>query len=170
MKTKIAVSILIASIFASTPLLAGEGGPDSHDGSRSGVRGPTGGMGMHEKVDPERMVRHISGFLELDESTTQELTNVALAAQPQLLALREKSRANRAAIMAIDGSADDYSVTLHELAAESGQIATEMTLLLTQLRVDIHSKLTEEQQQKLAERMQHRREGKRRAPGADLEQ
>jgi len=168
MKKITVATILIASLFASNPLLAGEGDRGSH----AGMRGPSGGMGMHGMPDPERMVRHISVFLELDDATTEELGNIVLSAKPQLLALREKAQANRDAIAALDGTESDYGVTIHALAVESGQIATESTLLLSQLRVDIRSKLTDEQKLELAEgmdRMRHRREGKRRAHGGEEE-
>ncbi len=168
---KITVAIiLVASLLASNSLLAGDGERDSQGGSHPGMRGPAGEMGMFGMPDPERMVRHLSRMLELDDATTQEIENVVLAAKPQLLALREKARANREAIATVDGTASDYGVTIHALAVESGQIATEMTLLSSQLRVDIHSKLTEEQRQVLAEsigRMRHHREGKRRAHGGE---
>ena len=172
MKTMTVATLLSVALIASSPVLAGEGDRGSQGGSHAGMRGPGAGVGMHGMPDPERMVRHISSWLGLDETQTQELTNVVLAAKPQLLALREKARTNREAIAALDGSASDYGVNIHNLAVENGQIATEMTLLLSQLRVDIHSKLTEQQRQKLAEgadRMRHRRDGKRRAPSGETE-
>jgi len=161
-------------MLASNSLMAGDddGDHDSHSGSHPGMRGPAGEFGMFGMPDPERMVRHISRMLELDDTTTQELTNVVQAAKPQLLALREKARANREAIGATDTTASDYGVTIHALAVESGQIATETTLLLSQLRLDIHSKLTEEQRQALSAsmgRMRHHREGKRRAHSGETE-
>jgi hypothetical protein len=172
MKIKTVTSILIASLLASNPLLAGEGNHESHDASHAGMRGPAGGMGMQGMPDPERMVGHISKMLELDDATTQELANVVLAAKPQMLALREKARANHEAIAALDGTESDYDVSIRALAVESGQIATEMVLLSSQLRVDIQSKLNEEQRLELADgmdRMRHRREGKRRAHSGETE-
>ena len=123
-------------------------------------------------LDPERMVRHISSWLELDDAQTQELTNVVRAAEPQIHALRERAETNRGAIEALDGTARDYGASIQNLAVENGQIATEMTLLMSQLRVDIQSKLTAEQQLKLAEgkeRMRRRWAGKRRAPAEETE-
>jgi Spy/CpxP family protein refolding chaperone len=172
MKKITVATILSVALYASSPIMAGEGDRDSHGGSHAGMRSPGAGIGMHGVPDPERMVRHISSWLELDEAQTQELANVVLAARPQLLALREKALVNREAIAALDGSASDYGVNIHNLAVENGQIATEMTLLISQLRVDIHSKLTEEQRQMLAEgadRMRHRRDGKRRAQPGETE-
>lgn len=173
MKILTVAIILSIALLSANALLACEGGHESGDGPPAGMRGPAGGMGMHAMPDPERMVRHISAFLELDDATTQELSNVVLAAEPQLRALRDKARANREAIAAVDGSASDYGATIHELALESGQIATETTLLLSQLRVDINSKLSEEQQLQLTERMsnmRHRWGGKRRAHEAETGQ
>ena len=76
----------------------------------------------------------------------------------------------------MDVNASDYGTKIQSLAAENGEIATEMTLLTSQLRVDIHAKLTPLQQQKLADgagRMrQHRdehREKHRRAHDAEVE-
>lgn len=172
MKTMTVATLLFASLFAGNPIMAGEGERAAHGGSHAGMRGPGAGFGMHGMPDPERMVGHISSWLELDETQTQELTNVVLAVKPQLLALREKARANREAIAALDGSASDYGVNIHNLAVENGQIATEMTLLVSQLRVDIHSKLTDEQRQKLTEganRMRHGRGGQRRAQTSETE-
>lgn len=169
MKTMAFISFLLVSLMMSNPTFAGEGERPPH----GGMKGPGAAMGMRGIQDPERMVAHISRWLELDDEQTQELTNVVLAAKPQLMALRERTRANHEAITALDGNDSDYGAKIHSLAAESGQVATEMTLLVSQLRVDIRAKLTEEQRQKLtegADRMRQRRDGIRRAPGGDTEQ
>ena len=169
MKTMTLINLLLVSLMMSNPAFASEGERPPH----AGMKGTGAAMGMRGIQDPERMVAHISKWLELDDAQTQELTNVALAAKPQLLALRERARANHEAIAVLDGNDSDYGAKIHSLAAESGQIATEMTLLVSQLRVDIHAKLTEEQRQKLtegADRLRPRRDGTRRAPGGDTEQ
>jgi len=118
------------------------------------MHGPGGGMAMHGMQDPALMVRHISRWLELDDSRTQELTNLVMAARPQMIALREKARENRSAIAGLDTDARDYPDRLQGLAAKNGEIATEMTVLMGQLRADIHSRLTAEERQKLADRTQ----------------
>jgi Spy/CpxP family protein refolding chaperone len=156
-----------ALLLISGPALAGDGQHDSH----AGMRGHGGGlMPMQGEPDPERMVRHISRWLSLDETQTQELSNVVIAAKPQLKALRERARVNHDAIKALDVAASDYGARIENLATDNGQLATEMTLLLAQMRRDIYSKLSPEQQQKLteeADEMRQRRAGRRR--GADKE-
>lgn len=129
------------------------GGDDAHHDKRSHA----GGRSMHGMPDVARMVRHISHRLELDEAQSEELKNVVLSAKPQLAALRKKSRANREAIAALDLNSSDYAANIQSLAVDSGEIATEMTLLLSQIRLDIHSRLTPEQQQKLADTTDHMR-------------
>ena len=170
MKTRTLVSAMMVALIITGPAMAGEGDRESHGGSHGGMRGQ--GMSMHGMPDPEQMVAHISRWLELDDAQTLELENVVVAAQPQMLALRERARTNRAAIAALDGQASDYSTQIETLAIENGQIATEMTVLVSQLRVDIHSKLTDEQRQRLTEGADHMRrrwDRKRRAPDATAE-
>jgi Spy/CpxP family protein refolding chaperone len=157
MKTIIATTMLACSFFIAEPTLAGDGEP--HPEGRGGWRGPGPGMPMAGMQDPERMVGHISRWLELDDMQTQELRNVALAAKPQLQTLRDKALANHEAVIALDGNSGDYAAKIKNLALENGQIATEMTLLASQLRVDIRSKLTEEQRVKLSEGADRMRRG-----------
>lgn len=146
--------LLSAMLVATTvPVMAGDGEHDSHHGQRS----QGGDRSMFGMPDPARMVRHMSRRLELDEAQSQQLNNVVVAATPQLTALHEKSRANREAIAALDLDAGDYDSSIQRLAAESGEIAIARTLLLSQLRRDIHSRLTPEQQQKLADTADHMR-------------
>ena len=170
MKTRTLVTAMMVALIIAGPAIAGEGDRESHGGSHGGMRGQ--GMSMHGMPDPEQMVAHISRWLELDDAQTKELKNVALVAQPQMLALRERARTNREAIAALDGQASDYGTQIEALAIENGQIATEMTMLVSQLRVDIHSKLTDEQRQKLTEggdQMRQRWNRKRRAPDTTAE-
>ncbi len=60
--------------------------------------------------------------------------------------------------MSLDVSASDYDARIQSLALEKGQLATEVTLLVAQVRADIHSKLTPAQQQKLAEGANRKRQ------------
>jgi len=130
---------------AAGPLYAQDEAPERRHGP--GKRGPSM---MHGMEDPTRMIAHIGRWLELDEQQQQELENIALASKPQLSALRDKGRANHDAIRNLDPASSDYDVSIHALAAENGQIATELTLLMAQLKSDIHAVLTPEQQQQLA--------------------
>lgn len=159
--------VVAATLVISGPALAGDGQHDSHDS----MRGHGGGfMAMQGVPDPERMLRHISRWLSLDETQTQELRNVVIAAKPQLNALREKARANHEAMATLDVNASNYEARVENLATDNGQLATELTFLLAELRRDIYSRLSPDQQQKLAEggiEMRKRRAG--RWQGADKE-
>ena len=139
-KTVAIVAIIILASISGTAL-AGD--------SRSAMRDR--GPGMFGDADPQRMVARISRYLELDEAQHQELENIALAAEPGISALRQRAKDNRAAIAELDPADPGYSAELQNLATESGQIATEMTMALATLKADVHALLTEEQQQKLAE-------------------
>ena len=81
-----------------------------------------------------------------------------LAAQPQLNDLRKKMNANHIAVAEADAANDDYDARVHALATESGQLATEMTLLRAQIKAGIQSHLTPSQQQELTDFMQQRRQ------------
>ena len=83
------------------------------------------------------MVARISRYLELDEAQHQELENIALAAEPGISALRQRAKDNRAAIAELDPADPGYSAELQNLATESGQIATEMTMALATLKADV---------------------------------
>lgn len=158
MKIKTAQALL-AILLVATGLATAE---EKADGEHHGKHHFGAGMSGHDMPDPARMVRHISHQLELDESLSQELVQIVQTAKPQLLALHEKARANRVAIEALDIDGSDYSEQIRALAVESGEIATERTLLMSQLRVDIRARLTPEQRQKLAETksaMRRNREG-----------
>lgn len=152
MKIKMTWVLLSAVLLATGTALAGQSDQDAHHERAHG-----GARQMHGMHDPARMVKHISRRLELDAAQAQELSNVVLAVQPQLTALHKKSRTNREAIAALDLDASDYAADIQRLALESGEIATERTLLMSQLRLDIHSRLTPEQQQKLADTTDHMR-------------
>lgn len=168
MNTKTVQIVIAAALLISGPALAGDGKHDSH----SGPRGHGGGIMATQGVpDPVRMVRHISRWLSLDETQTQELSNVVLAVEPQLKVLREKARANHEAIASLDVNASDYGARIENIATDNGQLATELTLLLAQVRRDIYAKLSPEQQQKLSEGADEMRQRwARRRRGAEREE
>lgn len=153
MKTKKAVLLTIVSVAVlSTAAFAaaGEGrrGPDRDFG------GP--GFGMPE---PGKMIERMADRLDLDEAQHESLTNIVSAAKPQIDALREKARANRKALRALDATDPEVQT----IAISNGELATEGTLLFTQIRSDINAVLTDEQRAKLAEAKENRKErGERR--------
>jgi len=116
------------------------------------------GPGMRGQGDPDRMVEFMARKLELDDTQTQTLRNIAEAARPGMEELRDKARANREAIAALDVSDPDYGAKLQNLSEENGYLASQATLLFGQLRADISAELTDEQRVKLAEGMSRMRE------------
>ena len=150
----------IALIALTLPAFAQDDGPRGRHGD-----GPMHPGMMQGMEDPERMIRGLGRWLELDEQQQQQLENIALAARPQFDALRERAMSNHEGIRTLDAADAGYETRLHELAAENGQIATEMTLLGARFRADINAILTPEQQQQLREghdRMREKFERKRR--------
>lgn len=103
--------------------------------------------------NPEEMIMRIADRLDLDETQRQEVRNIMEAAKPSFSALRERSRASRQAFFALDVSDPDYGAKLQDLSAQSGELVAELTMLAGQLRADVSAVLTDEQRQKLAERM-----------------
>lgn len=129
----------------------------AQDNSGPGMRHEKGmerhhreGPGMHA---PEEMLSRMTEMLDLDENQSQSIRNIVDAAKPQFDSLRERSRANRDALRDLDINDPDYNAKLQNLSAESGQLASEMTLLHGQVRADIGAVLTAEQRQELSEHM-----------------
>ena len=83
---------------------------------------------------PEEMLSRMTEMLDLDENQSQSIRNIVDAAKPQFDSLRERSRANRDALRDLDINDPDYNAKLQNLSAESGQLASEMTLLHGQVR------------------------------------
>jgi len=153
MTTKNVLAVLIASVLVCGFASAQEGDSGHRDVGRHGPGAPPFPM-----ADPERMIEHMSEQLQLDETQKQELRNAVSAARPQLEALRDREMANRMALQALDTADPDYGVKVQDIAIDNGQIATELTLAMSALRVDIHSKLTPEQQKMLSESLDGRHE------------
>lgn len=108
-----------------------------------------------EMRGPEEMLSRMTEKLGLDATQEQSVRDLMEAARPQFDSLRDRSRANRDAIRDLDVNDPGYDSTLKELATESGQLATEMTLLHGRLRAEINAVLTPEQRQQLADQMQN---------------
>lgn len=154
MKTKSSIAVVAAFLLTGGTAFAGDG----EHGPRAGMLGAGGPPLMRGLADPDRMIERMSRRLDLDETQEQEVRNILLAAEPEFTALRERATANRDALAALDSDEADYDAELQNLAAEKGQLTTEMVLLASQLRADIRSTLTPEQQQQMAEAMSRRRD------------
>ncbi len=154
--SKSMITIITCLVVLSTTggtLLAQEADENSREHERrwEGKRGPGRDFGDREAMS-ERMAEHLG----LDESQAQEVRNIMEAAKPEFEVLRQRARANREAMRALDTNSADYGVALQNLSTESGQLATEMALLQGKVRSDINAVLTPEQQQKLADRPDRR--------------
>ena len=111
-----------------------------------------GNAGMvHGGRDFEHIVEHMSRRLELDDAQKQAIRNIVEAAKPEAEALREQAESNRAAMHALDIEDADYAVKLQNLAAKSGELVTQVTLLHGRVMADVSAELTDEQKTKMSE-------------------
>ncbi len=143
-KTTIALMAAVSLAVISTAALAERGGPPGMFGGFPG---------------PGLMLEHMADHLDLDDAQRDAVNNILEAAKPEIEALREKARANREALEALDANDAAYSTELNNIAMSNGELATEGTLLFTRIRADVHAVLTDEQIAKLErgkERMKKR--------------
>ena len=118
---------------------------DAHPagGLKRGFGGPGAGF-------PGAMLEHMTEHLDLDETQRQSVQNILEASKPEFEALRERFKANREVLRALDPADAAYAVDLEAAAAENGRLATEATLMHSRVRAEIDAVLTEEQREKLA--------------------
>ena len=83
------------------------------------------------------------------------------AAAPEFEAVRNRSRENREAIRALDVSDPGYGPSLQDLAARSGELAAELTLLTGRVRAEVAGVLTEEQLATLEDKLSRMGERRR---------
>ncbi len=121
-------------------------------GSERGWHRGHAGMRPDFSGDPARMVEMMNRHLDLDETQSQTIANILQAAQPEADSLRERSRANHEALRTLDVNDTNYNATLQNLSAQSGELATERTLLHGRIRGEIFAVLAAEQQQKMVDR------------------
>ena len=142
--TTFALLAAVSLAVISTAALAERGGPPGMFGGFPG---------------PGLMLEHMADHLDLDDAQRDAVNNIIEAAKPEIEALREKARANREALEALDVNDAAYSTELNNIAMSNGELATEGTLLFTRIRADVHAVLTDEQIAKLErgkERMKKR--------------
>ncbi len=126
-------------------------GPENDDTEHRGMHRGHADM-MHGGPNFDRMVEHMSRLLELDDAQEQAIRNIVDDARPKAKALHERAKANREAIHALNVSDKDYDVKLQNLAAENGEVATQLTLLHGRVMAQVNGELTPEQQAEMAER------------------
>lgn len=147
------VAIFVLSLLAFTSA--------SHAEGQRGDR-HSKGFGANGQMFTERMAKR----LDLDDTQRQSVDNILQAAKPEMDALREQMRANRAALAALDTESAGYSVELEQAATEKGRLTTEATLLFSRVRSEVGAVLTEEQLAK-AQRSQKRGKQRGRRGGAE---
>ena len=112
------------------------------------------GFGM---PNPDMISERMAERLGLNEAQRESVDNIMSAAKPEIKALREKAKANRDALKALDPSDPE----VQNIALSNGELATEATLLFARVRGEIDAVLTDEQRAELAELKEQR--GERRA-------
>ena len=141
--------VLLVAVLVAAFSINASANPREH-----GFGGP--GFGI---PDPEVMVDRMADRLDLDDAQIATIENILVAVRPQAEDLRERFRANRQALHALDTSDPAYETTLNNLAISQGQLATEGILLATRVRTEIRAVLTDEQAEELErgrERMKKR--------------
>ena len=154
------IAVLVTSGLTGQIAVAQEEGSDATPESRfEGRRGQ-----WRDRGGPADIIGRMVRKLELDEAQQEDVRNIMTAARPEFESLRERGQANRLAVQSLDVDDPDYGASLQNLAAESGDIATSLTLLHGRVRSDVLAVLTPEQQAELAEMRQKRGERGRRGP------
>lgn len=150
------------ALFAATSGTA-VAGPGHDGGGHDGKHRWHRVAGMHEG-GADRMVRHLTRALDLDEVQRQKIDNIMTAAKPQMDALRERAETNRKAMheLVID---EDYAARLNDLATENGAVATEHALLHGQLKAEIDAVLTPEQRAQWSDEAKEKRDRLRKRTG-----
>ncbi len=133
-------------------------GPE--DSEHRGMHRSHGGM-MHGGPDIERMAKHISRRLELDDTQALVIRNIVDAAKPEAMALRQQVRSNRKAMHKLDVADADYDLKLQNFASRNGELVTQMTLLHGRIMAEVNAELTDEQRAKLSAELDGKRKKSR---------
>ncbi|MDA0679010.1 MAG: Spy/CpxP family protein refolding chaperone [Proteobacteria bacterium] len=157
MKTqhKAILSTLVALSLAGGVAISQEQTDSGHSGEHGQRMQHRGDRGA--RLAPDQMIEMMTRRLDLDESQTEQVSNVMLTAKPEFESLREKEEAHRIATRTLDVNDPEYNLKLADLAAESGEIAAASTELRGRIRVQVHAILTPEQQEKLSGTMEKQR-------------
>lgn len=146
MMKKYLAAVLAAVLLAA----AATGGLAQEVGEQDGKRHHRdAGHSMHRDGfgDPQRMVGMMTRHLDLDDAQSQAIGNILAAAQPEIDALRERSKVSRDAMHALDVDDPDYGSSLQNQSTEIGALASEAALLHGRLRADVYAVLTPEQRE-----------------------
>ena len=153
MTKTILATILLLALLPGTDVLA----QDGHDG-KHGERRARHHMRHEGFGDPSRMVEMMTRHLELDADQEQAVSNIVEAAKPEIDALRERGKAAREKMHALDVDSPDYGAELQNLSREIGDVTAVATLLHGRLRADVYAVLTPEQRELAADHRTSMRE------------
>jgi len=152
-------------LIAIIGLAAAGGGAFAQDAA--GAEGDRGDNHPHHRGprhgfdDPTVMIERMAKHLELDDAQKQSIANIMEASRPEFEALRDKSRANREAIHALDVADPEYGAKLQDLSSRSGELAAELSLLTGRVRGEIGTILNDNQRKALEDRMSRMGERRR---------
>lgn len=107
-------------------------------------------------ADAPGHIEALADRLEVTDGQRAALRAVVDGSRPQLRALQDRARVNRQALRALDPAAADYRAQVDLLAAEHGEISSQMVRLRAGMRADIQAILTEEQRLQAAELRERR--------------
>ncbi|MCC5811468.1 MAG: periplasmic heavy metal sensor [Ectothiorhodospiraceae bacterium] len=139
MKTKLLISSLILGLAVSGSALAGQ-----HHGENR--------QGGHMEHRIERMAKH----LELDASQQEQIKAAFQAHGPELRELRTQIREQARELR---GQRDSFNEeTARAQADRLGELTAQAAFIGARMQSDIHAVLSEEQRQKIAERMENHKQ------------
>ena len=106
--------------------------------------GPGPGFGL-------RGIGRLMEALDLTPEQRDEVRDILEQARPRMRELRTGMRENMQALFELSPTDADYSSTVARASQEAGQLVSEMILYGSQVRTEIYSVLTAEQQARLPE-------------------
>lgn len=150
------IVILAILVSVTSVVVAQEEGAVDSDQRKHHDRGMGhDGMQGMRMGNPVHRLERIQKHLDLDETQTQQMSNIFDAARPEIEVLRVALRENREAMRTLDTSDPDYSAKLQNLSTANADLAAKMTLLHGRLRAEVHAVLTPEQMQMIEQRGEH---------------
>ena len=147
----VAIMAVLAASLVGAGAVAGPGERGMSD-RKEMPGGGRGGSGQFTEKMADR--------LGLDEVQRQSVQNIRDAAKPEMDALRERMKANRTSMLALNDDDPNRSNLLNQIALEKGQLVADGSLLSDRVRGEVDAVLTDEQRERLANA--HRNMDKRR--------
>lgn len=168
MNTKSIAAIAVAGILAATiGFSAAFAGGDRHGGhggyGPSMFRGGGHDFGLH-------MLNRMADKLDLAPEQREQIEEIVQTAKPKLKELGQSMHELRFQLMEISPNDPAYSTVVAEVSQASADLARDMVLLTSDVRVRVYSVLTLEQQAKAAEMKAGMREKMREHHEKRLEQ